>query len=99
MVSHDVRRDVSSRRGDMIFTDGEHMISDQSIDELHACAASMGLGPHWFHNRRGRNRPHYDLTSNARLESAIEHGAIGISPRDLTRILREVYGVWREWNG
>lgn len=82
----------------MIFTDGKHMISDQSIDELHAFAACMDLKPHWFHNRRGRNRPHYDLTTNAKLDRAIEEGAIGISPADLLRILREVYGVWREWH-
>lgn len=77
----------------MIFTDGRHMISDQSIDELHAFAACMDLKRHWFHNRRGRYHPHYDLTTNAKLDRAIEEGAVGVSPADLTRILKCVYEV------
>lgn len=73
----------------MIFTDGIHMISDRSIDELHAFAWSMDLKRCWFHNPRGRRRPHYDLTRKGALDAAIEHGVVGISPLDLVGILRE----------
>lgn len=75
----------------MIYTDGIHMISDQSIEKLHAFAMSMDLKRCWFHNPRGRGHPHYDLVRSGALDAAIEHGAICISSLDLVSITTEVY--------
>lgn len=74
----------------MILTDGVHLISDKSIDELHTFAQGMGLKRHWFHNRRGRKRPHYDLRKDVERDVAVKLGAIPISPTDLMIVLREV---------
>lgn len=77
----------------MIFTDGIHLISDQSIDELHCFAQGMGLKRHWFQNKRGRPRPHYDLTTENAVNRAIRKGAVGLSQTDLVRILIDTYEV------
>lgn len=75
----------------MIFTDGVHMISDTSVEELHEFAKVMELNRCWFHNpREGRPRPHYDLIRKGALGAAIEKGAAGVSPLDLVRILRGI---------
>lgn len=42
----------------MIHSDGVHVVSDTSLEELHEWAKRYGLKRHWFH--RGR-WPHYDL--------------------------------------
>ena len=42
----------------MIYTDGIHIISDESLDELHEWCATQEIGRHFFH--RGR-WPHYDI--------------------------------------
>ena len=42
----------------MIYTDGIHIISDESLDELHEWCAAQEIGRHFFH--RGR-WPHYDI--------------------------------------
>jgi hypothetical protein len=44
----------------MILFDGSHLVSDQSIDELHRFANSrrIGLKREWFQDHR---YPHYDV--------------------------------------
>jgi hypothetical protein len=32
-----------------------------TLEELHSFAQSIGLKRHWFHNKRRRHHPHYDL--------------------------------------
>ncbi|MCK5548582.1 MAG: DUF4031 domain-containing protein [Thermoplasmata archaeon] len=49
----------------MIYTDGVHVVSDSSLDELHQWARDQGIGKHFFH--RGR-WPHYDIPARRREE-------------------------------
>lgn len=65
----------------MILTDGVHLVSDQSLDELHRFASLIGLTRRWYQKRR----PHYDVTAKWRQEWAIGMGAIRVSPRELVR--------------
>jgi hypothetical protein len=64
------------------FSQSCHMIAD-SVEELHAFAATLGLRRAWFQ----RQPPHYDLTSGKRWE-AMHRGAIEISRRELVTRLR-----------
>lgn len=45
----------------MIYTDGIHIISDTSINELHNFAKLMKFKKSWFQNNK--KHPHYDLTT------------------------------------
>ncbi len=49
-----------------------HLVAD-SLDELHAFAASLGLKRAWFQGKA--SYPHYDVTTGVR-ERALEIGAI-----------------------
>jgi hypothetical protein len=65
------------------WTGGGHMQAD-SLDELHAFAARLGLKREWFQSRP--NRPetdHYDLTCSRR-DTAILAGAIPEAVEDGT---------------
>ena len=48
----------------MIYTDGIHVISDTSEDELHDWAQKAGIKRCWFH--RGSLHPHYDVPKGMR---------------------------------
>ena len=67
----------------MILTDGIHLVSDSSLEELHAFAQNMGLKRHWFQVHR--NHPHYDLTTNSALTRALARGAYNVSSKELIR--------------
>jgi hypothetical protein len=58
-----------------------HLVSDASLDELHAFAESLGLRREWF---QAKSIPHYDLTG-AVYERAIERGAVLVSSREIVR--------------
>lgn len=77
----------------MIFTDGVHLISDQSLDELHTFADSMGLRRCWFQGGK-RRHPHYDLTSKPKLEMAIVYGARLVKTKNLIKI--SLTADWRK---
>lgn len=65
------------------WTGGGHMQAD-SLDELHAFAAQLGLRHDWFQDRPGRpERAHYDLTRSKR-DRAIYLGAIPEAVEDGT---------------
>jgi len=65
----------------MILTDGLHLVSNTSLTELHAFAASIGLKRCWY--RRG----HYDLFGN-KLSVAVAHGAKTVHPRECVKARR-----------
>lgn len=56
-----------------------HLVAD-SLEELHAFAARLGLRRSWFQDRQ--DLPHYDITQNKR-RVALKLGAQEISHREL----------------
>lgn len=58
-----------------------HLVSDESLEELHGFAARLGLPPRAFH------RDHYDLP-DAWWQRAVDAGATPVDPRELVRRLR-----------
>lgn len=77
-----------------------HMIAD-SLDELHAMAARIGLRREWFQAPGPKvSFPHYDVSQSKRAE-AIRHGAIvcdRITFVGHLRRLRPVFGVYGPGN-
>lgn len=57
-----------------------HLMAD-SLDELHAMAARLGLRRAWF---QPVSSPHYDLTASKR-ERALELGAVFVPAREQAR--------------
>ena len=55
-----------------------HLVSDQSLRELHGFAGKMGIKRCWF------QRDHYDLSPGKRMR-AIQMGAEPVSAKDLVR--------------
>jgi len=66
-----------------IFTDGVHLISDESLEELHAFAGRMGLRRCWFQGGKHQRHPHYDLTTPRAVSRAISKGAKKITVLEL----------------
>jgi hypothetical protein len=58
-----------------------HLVSDASLEELHAFARAAGLPERSF------DRDHYDVPA-ARYEDLIARGAVPVSNRDLVRRLQ-----------
>jgi hypothetical protein len=58
-----------------------HLVSDVSLDELHAFAAGLGMPRRAFHG------DHYDLPDDVRAD-ALAAGAVAVDSRDLVRRLR-----------
>jgi hypothetical protein len=57
-----------------------HLVSDSSLDELHAFAAAQGLP------RRGFERDHYDVPAEA-YDDLVAAGATPVSGKDIVRVL------------
>jgi hypothetical protein len=57
-----------------------HLVSDTSLDELHAFASALGVPP------RGFDRDHYDIPAE-RYEAAIAAGARPVSSREIVTAL------------
>lgn len=57
-----------------------HLISDESLDELHAFAARLDLPPRAF------GGDHYDITDELR-DCAIAEGAVAVDSRTIVRAL------------
>ena len=58
-----------------------HMVSDRSVEELHAFASEIGLRRRWFQDGL---RPHYDLRPSKR-RLAVAKGAKEVNVRVLVR--------------
>jgi hypothetical protein len=58
-----------------------HMVSDRSVEELHAFALEIGLRRRWFQDGP---RPHYDLRPSKR-RLALAKGAKEVNTRLLVR--------------
>lgn len=64
-----------------------HMSAD-SLPELHAFAASIGVRPCWFH--RKSRYPHYDITAEQR-ERAFLAGARAITQQEMVPIAKRLW--------
>lgn len=76
----------------MIFTDGVHLISNESLVELHDFARLIGLNPCWFHSRS--RKKHYDLmrslgNRNKVYLKALINGANRCSKKELIHIIHK----------
>ena len=58
-----------------------HLVSDTSLEELHAFAVALGLRREWL---QSGSIPHYDLTGAA-YRLALAHGAELVSSREIVR--------------
>jgi len=63
-----------------------HMSAD-SLAELHAFAAEIGVKKCWYH--RGTAHPHYDITDIQR-EQALNSGATAVDSRFLLKIAKRL---------
>jgi hypothetical protein len=59
-----------------------HLVSDESLDELHAFADRVGIP------RRGFERDHYDVPEHL-YARAVEAGAVPVSSRELVQRLHD----------
>lgn len=61
-----------------------HMVSTESLEELHDFARMMGLDKRLYHvNGRGEHHAHYDLLNDRMIERARMFGAVKVRARDL----------------
>lgn len=67
-----------------ILTDGVHMMSDTSVEELHQFAQGMGLKRKWFQCKNPRHL-HYDLTTPNAVARALRRGAKQVTSLELVR--------------
>ena len=65
-----------------------HLVSDTSLDELHAFAKSLGIPPRGFHDKPGQ--PHYDLIEPY-FEQAQAAGAQLVPNREIILALRRLH--------
>lgn len=66
--------------GDMVLTDGVHLVSTAGLQDLHDFAASVGIKRCWFHPGR---HPHYDLPRRMRGQPLA--GAITVTSKEIVR--------------
>jgi hypothetical protein len=71
-----------------IYTDGIHLVSDESLDELHEFADKIGLKRHWFEGLR-KGHPHYDLMRSKK-QLATDEGAITVSSKEIVKICKKM---------
>lgn len=63
-----------------------HLVAD-TLDELHAFAASLGLKRSWFQGHA--SYPHYDVTMSMR-ERALERGAVRVGKTEMLNSARKL---------
>jgi len=63
----------------MILIDDIHLVSDESLEELHAFAERIGLKRCWF------QRGHYDVKSVSLYCTARDAGAVHATTKELVR--------------
>lgn len=79
----------------MIYTDGTHLITTGSLDNLHDFAHKMGLRREWFQNHG--KYPHYDLTTNRAFRRALDAGAKLVSSKDIIKLLSKMPIISFSW--
>jgi hypothetical protein len=72
-------------------------LASPSMDELHAFARRLGLGPAGFQRPPAASWPHYDLTSRRRAE-AVRQGAAEADRRTIVLVAAEAMAAWAAAN-
>lgn len=67
-----------------------HMAGD-TIENLHSFARKIGVRKCWYHNRKGKNRPHYDIRPDD-FNAAVKHGAKVVTGQQLIAFIKKHYG-------
>lgn len=67
-----------------ILTDGVHLVSDSSVEELHAFAALIPMKREWFQGPPEHRFPHYDLMSDFTRRRAAMNSQF-VTSRELVR--------------
>jgi len=71
----------------IIFDDFGHMVSTESVEELHAFARKIGLKREWYQTPGYGDRfAHYDLTTSRMMRKAANFGAKKVDPRELLKL-------------
>lgn len=71
----------------MLYSDGIHLISSVSLDELHLFCKKIGIKRCWFHN--SKNKPHYDIPKKKRLTFfELNPEVVKASSREIVKILK-----------
>lgn len=65
----------------MIITDGTHLVSTESEQELHTFAQHIGFKREWY--QAHATHPHYDITTTNALRRAVEAGAQMVTRREV----------------
>lgn len=78
---------MTTKENNMIYTDGIHLISDTSEEELHTFAEKAGIKRCWFHMSKFR---HYDIPKRRREGFAETHGITTVSSRQIVTILKNM---------
>jgi hypothetical protein len=75
----------------MIYTDGVHLVSDESEEELHEFAQRIGCKRQWFEHSIGINpkHPHYNVWGMI-LKRALQEGAIKCTPREIVPVVKKI---------
>ena len=68
----------------VILTDGTHLVSTDSLQELHEFARKIGLKRHWFQRGKSGRHPHFDLWGGM-LEKARRAGAERVTSKELVQ--------------
>lgn len=69
----------------MIYTDGVHIVSSVSIDDLHDFAVFIGLSGRYF---RDKVYPHYDIPNPVLRRKALFAGAKLVSSMEMMEIIK-----------
>jgi hypothetical protein len=71
----------------MIYSDGIHIISSESLLELHSFCLSIGIKPHWFH--QGSKFEHYDIPKKMRRTFFKDNPSVKeVSSKEIVRTLK-----------
>lgn len=72
----------------MIYSDGIHLISSVSLEDLHEYCKSIGIKRCWYH--AGSKFKHYDIPKKMRVDFFDKHPEVNkVSAREIVRILKQ----------
>jgi len=66
-----------------------HLVAS-SIDELHSFAEKINIKRCWYSNKKGKNKPHYDINENM-FKEALKAGAKLVSSKEIVIFLKNNY--------